>query len=375
MKSTIDRQAFLDAWGDVAPAIPTNSPMVCIQSALLSASEDGTELVGTNLELGVSRRVTGVTVQEPGKVLLSPRFHQVLTSSSDQTLDLETVDSRLVVKGKSSTHRMPLEDVTKYPAPGNFNADSYWIVAAADLRRAIRKTVFATTEQTTNYALGGVQFEFGAERLYFAAFDQNRMAMYDCPATTEGNVPQGFKPPSIPAKALKLVERMLADDSPSVDIAITGKSSVAFRCDGAVVWTRTLEGEFPGHIAKARQLKPTDKALVGVGDLSAAVASAAVMTTDESRAVHFEFEGGTLILRAESPDVGDCEVNVPIQWEGGGARGVSVQGRFPIALLKVCDPEAQVSVGLFDDGRALIFDCGGYRHFVSTLTLRNPESK
>ena len=50
------------------------------------------------------------------------------------------------------------------------------MVAAADLKKLIRRTIFATDVESTRYALGGVLVELTAESIAMVGTDGRRLA-------------------------------------------------------------------------------------------------------------------------------------------------------------------------------------------------------
>ena len=53
---------------------------------------------------------------------------------------------------------------------------SYHVIAAADLKKLIRRTIFATDVESTRYALGGVLVELIGESIAMVGTDGRRLA-------------------------------------------------------------------------------------------------------------------------------------------------------------------------------------------------------
>src|SRR6202011_1260363 len=106
------------------------------------------------------------------------------------------------------------EDPDLFPEVPDFAATSYHAVAAADLRKLIRRTIFATDVESTRYALGGVLVELTAETITMVGTDGRRLARAIAPAEAEHGAQNPTGSPVIPVKALKLIERNLDDDDP-----------------------------------------------------------------------------------------------------------------------------------------------------------------
>src|SRR6185312_2437850 len=99
------------------------------------------------------------------------------------------------------------EDPSYYPEVPNFGATAYHVIAAADLKKLIRRTIFATDVESTRYALGGVLVELTAESIAMVGTDGRRLARMWAAADAENDPPAPTGSPVIPVKALKLIER------------------------------------------------------------------------------------------------------------------------------------------------------------------------
>ena len=161
MKALCNREGLLAAFAMVGGVVPARSPKPILQNVKLVADPDGGSiLMATDLEVGIRYRVLGVKVDQPGAVILpTARMGSILRTSTDEELAIEADGDHLVVRGLHAEFKLPSEDPNLFPEVPDFAAASYHAVAAADLRRLIRRTMFATDLESTRYALGGVLVE------------------------------------------------------------------------------------------------------------------------------------------------------------------------------------------------------------------------
>jgi hypothetical protein len=88
----------------------------------------------------------------------------ILRTSTAEELYLEGDDDHLIVReGRRAEFKLPGEDPSLFPEVPDFAATSFHEVRAADLKRLIRRTMFATDVESTRYALGGVLVELTPE--------------------------------------------------------------------------------------------------------------------------------------------------------------------------------------------------------------------
>jgi DNA polymerase-3 subunit beta len=370
MKALCSRQDLLDAFGMVSSVVPARSPKPILQSVKLDADPDaGSTLLATDLEVGIRYRVVGVKVDQPGAVILpTQRMQSILRTTPDAEVFVEASADALTVRSLQAEFELPSEDPDLFPDVPDFGALSFHVVSAANLKRLIRRTIFATDVESTRYALGGVLFEFSDGQLAAVGTDGRRLAHATCPAEAEGDAtpPQGS--PVIPVKALKLLERNLDDQDPPVHIAFQSNTAALIRTERAVIYSRLLEGRFPRY----RDVFPASATVrvpfPEVEPLLLAVEQASIVTSDESRGVDFTFGGGKLTLSSKAADVGRSRVELPISYEGEPVE-ITFDPRYLTEALKTLDPSSPIAAELIDHKSAAVFKTeDGYTYVVMPLT-------
>ncbi|MGE3820711.1 MAG: DNA polymerase III subunit beta [Isosphaeraceae bacterium] len=369
MKALCNREGLLAAFGMVSGVVPARSPKPILQNVkLLADADEGSILMATDLEVGIRHRVLGMKVDQPGAVILpTARFFSILRTSADPELAVEVDEDKLTVRGLRAEFSLPSEDASLYPEVPDFGATAYHVIAAADLRKLIRRTVFATDVESTRYALGGVLVEFTPESMTMVGTDGRRLARMVAPAESENDVAPPGGSPVIPVKALKLIERNLDDDDPPVHVAIQGTTSVLIRTERAVIYSRLVEGRFPRY----QDVFPASvevKIRLEAGPLRLAVEQASIVTSEESRGVDFRFGEGTLRLSSQAADVGSSHVEVPIAYDGKPIE-ITFDPRYLSDALKTLDDTTEVTAELIDAKNAAVFKTQDqYTYVVMPLT-------
>jgi len=369
MRVFCNRDRLLSAFSMVSGVVPARSPKPILQNVkLISDGEDGSVLMGTDLEVGIRHQVLGVRVEEAGAVILpTVQMGSILRTSGDEELELATDEDHLIVRGQHSEFRLPIEDASLFPEVPDFGASSYHIIPAGDLRKLIRRTIFATDLESARYALGGVLVELGAESIGMVGTDGRRLARMVTSAGTENSPEPPAGTPVIPVKALKLIERNLVDDGDLVHLAIQSGTAVLVRTSSAVIYSRLVEGRFPRYqdvFPDSIEVRiPLDAA-----SLRLAVEQASIVTSDESRGVDFQFSPGLLKLSSQAADVGSSHVDLPITYEGKPV-AITFDPRYLVDALKTLDDTTAITAELIDAKNAAVFKTADqYTYVVMPLT-------
>lgn len=344
----VSTREFAAAFAQASAFCPSKTPKAILQSILLKADPEGdTELIATDLEIGIRRRVIGVQVSEPVSMLLPvAKVAAILKTTEDEMIRLEVVDERLKITGARNRFELAVEDPALFPEPPGFDATDYHVVAAADIARAIRRTVFCTDPGSTKYALGGCLFEFSNTAIVIVATDGRKLARQEITAEKEGD---GVKvKPVMPPKGLKYLSSIDPEDPP-VHIAADGNRAI-IRTNDAVIYTRLVEGRFPDY-RQIIDVKHNARAEVKASDFIRALSQAAITTSDESRGVDFLFSSEVLRMQARAADVGESEIELPIAYQGTGIE-ICFDPRYIADALRTLDPESTVHFELMDSKNA-----------------------
>jgi DNA polymerase-3 subunit beta len=367
MKITCNREKLLSAFQTVASVAPTRSPKPILQSVKFEVTGESAILMATDLEIGIRYDVPAVEVESAGSAVLPiQRFGSILRESSDEKLSLESDGSGTTIRGERSEFRLPGQDPQGFPVVAVFGEKMYQEVSARLFREAIRRTSFATDNESSRYALGGVLLELESNKLVAVSTDGRRLAKMEGPATAVGGEASAESSLIVPTRAMNLLERAISDDDGEIQIA--GRASeVLVKSPRATIFARLLEGRFP----RWRDVFPPREGVASVelsiGPLLSAVRQAAIATSEESRGVDFQFSSGTLVLSAQAADVGQSRVELPIAYEGRDV-AITMDPRFVADFLKVLDADKTFTIELKDaESAALLSTDDGYAYVIMPL--------
>ena len=343
------------------------SPKPILQNLKLEVSESGAILLATDLEIGIRQQVAGIQAHVPGSAILPlSRFGSILRESADAMLQLESDGKATTVRGERSEFQLPAENPQEFPVVADFNENAYHELAARAFRELIKRTIFATDNESSRYALGGVLLEMAADKITGVGTDGRRLAKMEVPAQSIGGHTSGESMTIVPSKAMQLIERALTDGDAEIQIAAR-PNEVLVRSPRATIYSRLVEGRFPKWRDVFPQRSGASRIDLTVGPFYSAVRQAAIVTSDESRGVDFNFEPGTLVLSGRAAEVGQSRVELPIAYDGP-AITISLDPRYVSDFLKVLDPQKVVTLELKDaESAAVCMTDDGYGYVIMPL--------
>lgn len=353
MNVTANREALLAAFQLVGPVVPARSPKPMLQNVKFIAGSSKSELLATDLEVGVRCTVNGVQVNAPGEIVLpTAQMLAILKESRDSELQLSLAESTISLRGARSSFTLPTEDPREFPQVEDFDRTAFHTVKSGQLQKMIRRTIFATDAENTRYALNGLLIEIEGSKIGVIATDGRRLAVVRGTALSVGNLGVREFTPVVPAKAMNLLDRHLHGDDDDIAIALEPNKCL-IRTPRAVISSRLVEGRFPRY----QDVFPS-KAVVqlhlNVRDLLQAVRQAAIATSEDSRGVAWLITNGKLVFSAQASDVGQSRIELPINYSGDDIT-ITFDPRYFTDMLRVLPEETIVSAEIIDHRSAAVF--------------------
>ncbi len=316
MKTRLPRQEFLEALGAVAAVASGRTTKPILSCVKIMTEGDQLELAATDGEAALSLTVGTFTVDQPGEAVVSAdRLLQIVREMPDAEIRVEADDRHLTVHGEGSDFRIFVHPTADFPVLPTFEDDPDLVIDGRMLWKMIGLTVYAAARETSRYAINGVLWQKRGKHLYLVATDGRRLAR------AGGNMveaPTGDFEAIVPSKALNVFERIFNPgkerDAWGIDVKVM-PNQMLLRSGGRMLSTILLEGKFP----KYEDVVPKDTtrvAMLNRQEFYGAIRRAALLTSDEARAVRLSVDPEKIVITAQSPEQGDARVELAAEFEG-----------------------------------------------------------
>ena len=367
MKIQCSRAKLLEAFDIAAAVAPKRSPKPILQNIKIEVADGRAVLSATDLDVGIRVQAAEVQVLAPGTALLPViRFGGILRESTDEMLSIEADPQGTLVRGERSEFKLPGENPDEFPSVTPFAEQKYHEISARLLKEMIRRTTFATDPQSSRYALGGVLWEFTADKLIAVGTDGRRLAKMENPAIAVSGHESGEQATIIPTRSLQLIERSMSDADAEVQLAATG-NNVIVQTPRLTLSSRLVEGRFPRwRDVFPRRDQPVNIDLP-VGPFHSAVRQAAIVTSEESRGVDFTFGDGVVVLAGQAAEAGQSRVELPIGYSGPKI-AIMLDPRYLTDFLRVLDAEKNFTLEIKDsESAAVCLTDDGYSYVIMPM--------
>lgn len=362
------RKALADAFAIPASIAPKRSPREVLQNVKMLASSGRLVMTATDGEVGVTVSVDDdVDVIQQGSVLVPAiRFGMILRDSPGETIEITAKENTLDVRIGRSKFRMATSNPDEFPSVRTFESDRYHEINARAFREMLRRTVFATGDDSSRYALGGVMLEMNGENAISVGTDGRRLGTMASIGVQMGEHSTSGFTVIVPRRAVAVIDRSIGDHDELIEVA-TNPNDICVRTSAATITARLIEGRYPNWREVIPKRENPFVASIAAGTLLASTRQAAIATDGESHGLDFAFSAGLLSIRGQSIMSGESHVEVPVVYDGDDIT-ITLDCRYVMDVCKSIDPQMMIDLEIQDSkSPMLVATADGYRHVIMPM--------
>ena len=279
-----------------------------------TVDESTLKLSATDLDLTIVSDIQA-QVKEDGKITLpAKKLADIVSRLSDDLIefkiDLDNNTANITCKNaKFTVLGISAQEFPSVPEL-DLSQDSIDIDVKT-LNNAVKQVAFAAAGYETNNLLSGIVFNISESVLEMAATDGNRLARIRESVSPQLKENQLI----IPARTLlefSKISSVLQSESAKLYI---NKKKLVIKTLDTVMISSLIDGQYPKYNQLIPQSSPK-KVKINVASLVAALERVAIMVSEKTNIVKFEFLENKLVLSANTPDSGTSEDAIDIVYDG-----------------------------------------------------------
>jgi DNA polymerase-3 subunit beta len=314
MKLTITTADLLAQLQTVTRVASTRSAVQALSGVMINAEGEGVaKLLATDMDIGISVPLVA-EIERPGSAVLPARLLLDVARalpSERASLEVRAAEQDVeLICGSASFHLRMLraEDFPSLPSP---SADTRISLPADAFMQTVSRVARSASHDETRPVLTGILMSASGSELRMVATDSYRLSVKQ---TALADALPGSLEANIPARALQELVRISQQGAGEQLAVSVGKNQAVFEIGDVVLSTRLIDGQFPNY----RQLLPESvehELRIATGELTDVVRRISLLA-QKNQPLRLSFSEGTLVVSAQTPDVGEASETIPVPFHG-----------------------------------------------------------
>lgn len=313
MKFTIDRERLLRPLQLLTGVVERRQTLPVLSNVLAIVRKESLELVGTDLEVEMDIRLSGVDVQREGEATIPARKLADIVRSFGEGVGVsfETEGDRTIIRSGRSRFLLSTLPASDFPRNEGGVADIQFDVERSVLKNLIDRVAFAMAQQDVRFFLNGMLLEAGKRHLRTVATDGHRLAMVTAPVELDSADRRAV---IVPRKGVQEISRLLEGEEDSARIRI-GKSYLSLSIGSFALTTKLVDGQYPDY-EKVIPRTMTRSLVADKGQFRMALGRVAILSNEKYRGVRLKIESDQVTLEAHNPEREEAEEVIPADYTG-----------------------------------------------------------
>jgi len=312
MKFVVPKSQIQELISRLQNVVAARSTIPILANVLLEAGSDELVLTATDLTVGMRCYTDAKIIEEGGTTLPAKRFFQLVRELPEVNIEVEVgPDNIAVIRAGASKFKLNGMGRSEYPALPDLTGATQLQISQKKLRELLFRTSYAVFCVKNHYVLTGVLCRIAEGTATFVGTDGKRLAKTQERTTIDPALGGNYV---LPLKAVEEVIKVAQDnDDPATIYLMADK--VAFELNQTVIVTKLIAGDYP-DVEQVIPQKAQTTVNLHREELISLLRQVALFTGEASHSARFTFTEGELTLTANTADIGEGKVSMPVNFKG-----------------------------------------------------------
>ena len=328
MEIVCSQNEFNNAIQLVSKAVSSRPTHPILANILLTADQGTNKisLTGFDLNLGIQTSFDANVIKSGAITIPSKLLSEIvnkLPNESPISVDANEDSDDILIKSDRGSFKIKGISSDDYPKLPFVESGTSLNIDPISFLKALRLTIFASSNDDSKQLLTGVNFTFKQKYLESAATDGHRLAVVLIDNDKKGNENQdnlsneeNFSV-TIPSSSLREIEKLVSLKTSGNSIKLFyDKGQLVFISSNQIITTRTLEGKYPNY----PQLVPDTFSkffTFNTNKLIDALERIAVLADQQSSVVKIKFDDNDIaLISADAQDIGSANESLSVVCDG-----------------------------------------------------------
>ena len=341
MEIKITKGLFLKGLSKVVNIIPAREIRSTLSNILIEAKNNNITLTASDFEITISIILKGEVIKDGAVAVPARMLSQIVNELQAEDISLSVVENNNIkIRGGISEKTNPRFSLMgfsteDYPLVPPAPEDTYKEISKNLVTEMFNHVAYAMAKEDARYVFNGLYIIPEGKVATFITTDGRRLSLI----RKEFPVELPFEESIIlPHKTVREIQK-LSDEEGELSLAYNSTDKrIHIKVKNISITSKLIEGNFPDH----KQVVPKKveyEILINKEALENSIRQVAVMASEPTLQVRFSFEKNKLYLNASTPDIGESEDNLVIEYNNEEKIETAFNSRYILEILKVLETE------------------------------------
>lgn len=311
MKFVISTQELNSLINKCLNVVSQRPTIPILANFLIEAANDELIITSTDLTVGVRCFTEAKILEEGATTLPAKRLAQLVRELTAVNVEVSSnANEATEIIANSSRFKLNGMSKSEFPSFPNMGGAVEFQMKQRDLKDMLFRTAFAVSREDNRYVLTGVLLSISSGWATFVGTDGKRLSRSCLTINVDPSFSGNY---IIPLKAVEEILKNLADEGDAKVSLMTDKISV--EATNTTIISKLLSGDYPDV---NRVIPEHTETLVTLHreELMTLLRQISLFIADSSHSVRFTFSNGELKLTANTMEIGEGKVCMPVNYQG-----------------------------------------------------------
>jgi len=320
LNCTVTKNDLLEGLNSLQNITNKKGTLAILSNVLISTTNGGLSLIGTDLEVGLKIFVPAEIHDEGILTLPSKKIFEIVRESGSETITIEeTENSWVIIKAGLSTYNLAGIASDEFPEFPEYEEDTFISFESYIFLELIEKVIYSiANEQENIYSLTSVLFEKEKidETFYLkmVSSDGHRLSIMKKDVAADLEQLQLNDVTLIPKKGIQEWKKF-CEGRDQIEVSFEEKQLV-LRDDQAVMVIRLKHGEFPQYSAIIEAIQLTNCVKINRIPFLESLKRINLFTEDIFHTIQLKIDPNKMILSSQNADLGNAKDEQNIFYDG-----------------------------------------------------------
>ncbi len=311
MKFVISTQELNYLINKCSNVIPQKPTIPILANFLIEAVNDELIITATDLTVGIRCYLEAKILEEGATTVPAKKFAQLIKELTALSVQVSTNSNHITeIVADASRFRLNGMEKSEFPALPDIAGATQFKINQAELRDMLSRTAFSVSREDNRYVLTGVYLQIQNGIATFVGTDGKRLSKAHSKIDIDPHFSGNF---IIPLKAVEEIAKNLEENGDATVYLLNDK--IAVEATNTTIISKLLTGDYPDYNRVIPQRSETIVALHRE-ELMSLLRQISLFTTVGNDSVRFTFSEGELRLSANTMEIGEGKVSMPVNYAG-----------------------------------------------------------